>query len=93
MMAWSELKKSIVLGANSMTVPVERTNAVIWTEQFLCDLLDPKKTPRVPKAIRQQASRLLRHYPSRFHMEVIAEREDATEHSLSIRVFGTGFLP
>lgn len=49
-----------------MTVPVERTNAVIWTEQFLADLMDPKTTPRVPKVVRDQARRLLRHYPTKF---------------------------
>jgi hypothetical protein len=74
-----------------MTVPRERTNAVMFTENFLYDLIDPKKTPRVPKAIRQRAHSLLRHYPSHFYMETIAEREDATDHNLSIKVFGKGF--
>jgi hypothetical protein len=71
-----------------MTVPNERTQAVIYTEQFLQDLLDPKKTPRVPRAIRQRAGRLLRHYPGEFHMNTIADREDAADHRLSIKVFG-----
>ena len=71
-----------------MTVPNERTQAVIYTEQFLKDLLDTKKTPRVPRAIRQRASSLLRHYPGEFHMNTIADREDAADHSLSIKVFG-----
>jgi hypothetical protein len=72
-----------------MTVPNERTQAVIYTEQFLKDLLDPKKTPRVPRAIRQRAGRLLRHYPGEFYMNIIADREDAAEpYSLSIKVFG-----
>ncbi len=75
-----------------MTVPIERTNAVIFTETFLLRLIDPKQTPRVPKAIRQEAHRLLRHYPSRFYMETIADREDAADHSLSIKVFGKDFL-
>lgn len=75
-----------------MTVPVERTNAVIYTEQFLVDLLDPKKTPRVPKSIRQQASRLLRHYPSRFHMETIAAKEDGESQQINVKIFGTGYL-
>lgn len=76
-----------------MTVPCERTNAVIYTESFLKDLLDPKVTPRVPRAIRQRASSLLRHYPSKWHMEVIAEREDSAEgeNLLKTKVFGKGF--
>jgi hypothetical protein len=31
---------------------------------------------------------LLRHYPGEFHMNTIADREDAADHSLSIKVFG-----
>jgi len=36
-----------------MTLPIERTNAVLNVERFLMDLRDPKKTPRVPTTIRQ----------------------------------------
>lgn len=56
-----------------MTLPVERTNAVLRTEKFLMDLRDPKKYPRVPKAVREEASRLLRHYPSQYNMMYIEE--------------------
>lgn len=47
-----------------MTLPDERFRAVIQTKNFLADLCNPKKTPRIPKAIRQQANWCLRHYPS-----------------------------
>jgi len=57
-----------------MTLPVERKQAVLRTEQFLKDLLDPKKTPRVPKAIREQAYRCLRHYPHKYDMEMASEQ-------------------
>lgn len=72
-----------------MTIPLERTNAVIWTEQFLIDLCDPKKTPRVPKIYRDHARMLLRHYPSRDQMEVIAQREDNAVRTL-YKIFGKG---
>ena len=75
-----------------MTVPVERTNAVIWTEQFLADLMDPKVTPRVPKAIRDQARRLLRHYPSKFEMDVIANREDGVDEKIKLKIFGKSYV-
>lgn len=75
-----------------MTVPVERTNAVIWTESFLKDLLDPKKTPRVPKSVRQQAARCLRHYPSQWEMDTIAAREDGESHPVQMKIFGKGFV-
>ena len=47
-----------------MTMPSEKAQAVLNTRQFLEELLDPKKTPRVPSAVRKEASRCLRHYPS-----------------------------
>lgn len=56
-----------------MTLPNERTNAVLRTEKFLMDLRDPKKYPRVPKAVREEAQRLLRHYPSKYNMKYIAD--------------------
>lgn len=52
-----------------MTMPIERTWAIKNTKQFLLDLMDPKKTPRVPKAIRLEAYRCLRHYPGDYYME------------------------
>lgn len=56
-----------------MTLPIERTNAVLRTEKFLMDLRDPKKYPRVPRAVREEAQRLLRHYPSKYDMKYIAD--------------------
>ena len=53
-----------------MTLPDERYRAVVRTEEFLKDLCNPRKTPRVPKAIREQAYYCLRHYPSKYHMDV-----------------------
>jgi hypothetical protein len=46
-----------------MTVPVERTRAVVYAHAFLKDLLNPSITPRVPKDVRETAKWLLRHYP------------------------------
>lgn len=71
-----------------MTVPVERTNAVMATEDFLLDLCDPRKTPRVPKVIRDRARHMLRHYPSKFEMDIIAMREDGCEHLIRQKIFG-----
>jgi hypothetical protein len=46
-----------------MTVPSERTRAVVYAHAFLKDLLNPSITPRVPKDVRETAKWLLRHYP------------------------------
>ena len=74
-----------------MTVPVERTNAVINTEQFLLELIDPKKTPRIPKAIRQRAHSLLRHYPGKYYMDMIADKEDGSTSAFYSKVFGKSY--
>lgn len=56
-----------------MTLPDERTRAVLRVERFLMDLRNPKKYPRIPKAVREEASRLLRHYPTQYNMMYIDE--------------------
>ena len=55
-----------------MTIPAERTRAVLAARQFMYELLDPKCTPKVPKAIRARALRVLRHYPSPLDMERVS---------------------
>lgn len=74
-----------------MTVPIERTNAVKMTADFLRDLCDPKKTQRVPKWIRREAHYCLRHYPSHFEMDIIAHREDVNSHPLGYKIFGNDY--
>jgi hypothetical protein len=46
-----------------MTLPHEEYMSLSNTKQFLLELLDPKKTPRVPKRIRLKARSCLKHYP------------------------------
>jgi len=57
-----------------MTLPYERYNAIKRTEEFLKDLMDPKKTPRVPKKIRRQAYYCLRHYPGGYNLDMMATK-------------------
>jgi hypothetical protein len=53
-----------------MTLPDERYRAVMWAERFLQDLAhDRKKYPRIPKAVRQEAYSILRHYPSSWDLQ------------------------
>jgi hypothetical protein len=44
-----------------MTQPYERTRSVIQAEEFLREL---SKNAELPDAIRNEAKRLLRHYPT-----------------------------
>ena len=57
-----------------MTLPNERFNSIKSTRTFLHDLLDPKKTPRVPRIIRTRAYWCLRHYPWDMNMEETAKK-------------------
>lgn len=57
-----------------MTLPYERTNAIQNTELFLMELMDPKKTPRVPKEIRRRARSLLKHYPGQFYIGLVSDK-------------------
>lgn len=57
-----------------MTVPEERYRAIEYTRDFLLELLDPKKTPRVPKDVRHRARMCLRHYPGPVYLERVAEK-------------------
>ena len=51
-----------------MTMPDERTRAVEQVKEFLYDLINSRKTKRVPSEIRQRASDLLKHYPGQFDL-------------------------
>lgn len=55
-----------------MTLNIERRNSILMTKQFLYDLLDPKKTKRVPRRIREIASSCLRHYPTEIDVEILS---------------------
>lgn len=52
-----------------MTLPVEEHAAIDRTYDFLLDLLNRDKTPKVPLVIRRQALALLRHYPGKSRTE------------------------
>ena len=57
-----------------MTLPDERYRAIRQTGQFLRDLQDRTIYPRVPRPVRAEAYRLLRHYPTEWDLERLAEK-------------------
>lgn len=56
-----------------MTLPRERTAAILNTKEFLYALMDSKKTPKVPLAIRNTARWLLKHFPGNYDLRQAAE--------------------
>jgi len=56
-----------------MTIPIERTAAVLRTRQFLFELVSPQHTKRIPSKIREMARGLLKHYPSEFDFTMVTD--------------------
>lgn len=56
-----------------MTMPDERYRAMLEGMRLIEDLLIPQVTPRVPGAIRERARWVMRHFPSAYELEQIAE--------------------
>lgn len=54
-----------------MTLPYERTRAVVQTRGFLNEL---RVDTSVPEPIRQEARRLLRHYPTVLEMNLACKQ-------------------
>ena len=57
-----------------MTLPDERYRALKQGKKLLEELCDPGRTPRVPSLVRDRARAVLRHYPSDYELEKIAEQ-------------------
>ena len=56
-----------------MTLPYQEKHSLLRTKKFLLSLLDPKKTPRVPKSVRDEAGSCLRHYPYDVYIDMMYE--------------------
>lgn len=66
-------RRRVLLGmreAQEMTIPFERTRALISAKEFLEAMMDPKQTPRTPRWMRGKAKALLRHYPGLCEIEL-----------------------
>ena len=57
-----------------MTMPCEKKRSLIYAREFLRDLMDPRKTPRVPREIRKEAYYRLKHYPADYEIEKLAKK-------------------
>jgi len=57
-----------------MTLPDERYRAMRLAESFLQDLCNCHQTPRVPRSVRERARGILRHYPSDYDLDRLAEK-------------------
>ena len=62
------LKKKLLSRSRDVTLPDERYRAVKSAGEFLSRLAGGEY-PRVPKAVRDEARSILRHYPSTWDMQ------------------------
>jgi hypothetical protein len=58
-----------------MTIPIEEYHALSNTMRLLYELIDPKKSPDVPKNIRNKAALCLRHFPTPVRLDEIYQSE------------------
>lgn len=56
-----------------MTIPYERTRAIVETKKLLEELAAPTPTPRDPAELQRIAVWLLRHYPTLLNIEAAHE--------------------
>lgn len=56
-----------------MTMPIERGRSIRNARTFLRSLLDPKKTPKVPRKTRMDAYHCLRHFPGELDMRLASK--------------------
>ena len=57
-----------------MTLPDERYRALKQGKKLLEELCDPGRTPRVPSLVRDRARGVLRHFPSDYELDRIADQ-------------------
>lgn len=55
-----------------MTLPDERYRSLVQTKKFLMELQSPHMMPKIPKAVRQRANSLLKHWPDDYHLSLSA---------------------
>ena len=55
-------------------MPDERFRALKQSKKLLEELCDPGRTPRVPSLVRDRARGALRHYPSDYDLERMADQ-------------------
>ena len=56
-----------------MTLPDERYRALKQAKKLLEELCDPGRTPRVPSLVRDRERGALRHFPSDYEIDKMAE--------------------
>lgn len=70
-----------------MTMPDERSRSIRKARDFLRSLLNPKETPKVPRAVRQAAGDVLKHFPGDLYIEESAKKLPDVWGKLETKVY------
>ncbi len=57
-------------------IPEEEYHSLKETYKFLCQLIDPQKTPRIASPIRAKARKCLKHFPVRRTLDELQQGVD-----------------
>jgi hypothetical protein len=63
-----------------MSTPLEQARALAQARNFLSELCVPGKIKRVPRAVRTEARRHLKHFPLSWDLPKIAADPEAMQH-------------
>lgn len=66
-----------------MTTPFERTRALVYAGEFL-EALRAAEPGEISPALREQAHRILRHYPSNMEIGWMADSNEHTESTMRL---------
>ena len=69
-----------------MTLPSEMFNSLRSARMFMCALMDPAMTPKVPKEIRSRARDRLKHFPSEFDINQLEEMHNNSNKDKGVAI-------
>lgn len=66
-----------------MTTKLERVFAIRHAKKFLLELSNSKKIPRIPSSVREEALRVLKHFPNDIDLLLMVKDDIVSTNFLS----------
>ena len=63
-----------------MSTPLEQARAIAQARHFLSELCAPGKIKRIPREVRMEARRCLKHFPLSWDVPRVAADPEAMQH-------------
>jgi len=68
-----------------MTLPYEQYLAINNTREFLFSLMDPQRTPKAPRYLRERARQLLKHFPTEYDANELVKAHTEWLHEINTK--------